>query len=987
MDTQQDELPNELNPSASVVAAPMHSSEEIMQMQPEAADLTSSSEAIRNSRIISKDVDPSDGINTETEIFASEAGGLALGGESPPFDVVAGDVKEQITDAPGVSVEENEEWELYTPEQLEEQTREETERQEKLAKYEQEAQERRAQKAKDNERIEKEQVERSRAYENLPDIAKEAMDFTDKFGHRKYFDPVKVEKLMPIIEVLDVGEKEELREEDQKLIFDLALMAHCEEDQSYMSDEKKELEVKKGQEFLDFTQKIMEKGVSARGLVELVRTQENMDTIIDLHKQNPDSLGDETSSLGLILRMANLPLYSLAPEDKEYYTNGQGRQADVRDSVIATIIEAADQAEFAENPDTQESYQQELDGYAQYITELEEKVPALQQTDFPLDKIGKILLTKFNPSIRINIYDDNYETKIMDRCMQVGGRMRELESIDSSLAHQVVHGENDLSEVIDLAGKIDKVKSEEPEAYKIFDDFKKMRIFKGSHLPNVVHYLKLARGIANSPELYKLVEEEEVREDGGLIYLAKNTKMLADMNRWERDSDKLDEFFENCHSLRDLISDERISTEDMLSAAGLDAEQLETFMGIMNSSDVQLAYDDPEAADHLNRSMFWIKQSMNPELITKSLGLFKSLDKKAHFPLYSIIRNAHELSKHSSYGETVDTSAFLDTVKKASKMIDKNGFPYDSIESVATALKFLERESKKYKDPEAVKKEMLGWFESSGLPYAALQPVVKIAEEAERQGVAFEPMAVYKWMFEDEQRIKETSRENLKDYLSLRKNISLKVDEEKTEEVIAEAKKEISERAESFRVLMNIKQNVLQNSVANSGELQSMFDEVEMTERGADYELYRSGVEIALGIRSLDEAEEHRVYGTCAFIDKGVPTGAEGYGDIVLVFKPDDELLASTTYTPEDSFHGADRLTMEDAQIVRYLKDKEGIGHGEPKGLFGSLATSEYVEAQIPGEVTLQDVEQIVARNEQQAQELREQLPAGLAEKVVAREA
>jgi hypothetical protein len=881
---------------------------------PEQQQGSLATEEVNNDRIIAGDVNLSDGINTETEIVSSATGDLVL---------------DSVLDPPGDQSVGNTVAEEIDP-------------------------------------VQQEQTEWTFALGSLPETVKGAMRKDETWN--RTLDPRKLVKLMPIIEGMDITDSPE----DRVLVRQLAEMTRATDDYGKLEEniaEDQEL----GLEVTSFLSVMAETGVPIRGLLELTRTEENVRKLMNLYEHNPGSLSDPNSSLGMIVRVAKLPLHGLATqeEDEKYYRNGQGHEPDVRDSVIATIIETAEYAGSGAD-----YYDEQWGQLKEYVSKLEAKIPELQASGFPLEMIGKSLLTRFNPSERINIQDPEHESKIIDRCLRVGDGITELQAVDPVLAKEVVSGGDDLEKIIALGNDLEIIKRDEPEVHRLFNDIKQITA-PVDGVEAINNCLIISRGIVNSPELYDLVKDEKIEvTSGGLIILPKNLRGIVNLGSLASHSGRTESFFQNCNAIYELLGDERIESKGLLHAAdALDANQLVLFSEIMRSESVQEALNDPNLNKQLNEAIFSIYSSLDLGIVTKSLELVESTDIKSTFPLRSIIDVASQRWSYQKVDESVYQGLLFDSLTKASQHEDKDGNLYDSPELVGRAIAFVVNRAGNYDKPEAVAKEMLSWFESSGLPYAALPAVVGFAEEAEREGVAFEPMAVYKWIYEDPENIQRVSTESLHEYVQARLMGSTENNQD-AESIIAEAEASAAERDESFRLLVNIKPSALAAAISESGGLQSIFDNVEMVDRGIDYKLRRSGVEIALGIRSLDSEAEHRVYGSCAYIDQGVPLGAQGYGEIVLVFDPSTEALAGTTFTPEDSFHGVNRLTIKDAKTVRHIKDTLGMGYSR---------TDEYVEAQIPGEVTIYDVQQIVVSSENAAKDLQDKLPPELAAKVVVR--
>lgn len=319
--------------------------------------------------------------------------------------------------------------------------------------------------------------------------------------------------------------------------------------------------------------------------------------------------------------------------------------------------------------------------------------------------------------------------------------------------------------------------------------------------------------------------------------------------------------------------------------------------------------------------------------------------------------------------------------------VDKNGTPYNSPDALARAAWLMSESTE-----EGV--TAITWFtQGEPLPFAAFDTVIALREQAVVRGIEDTPQAIYEAYSHDAEFIAEMSNKHVMDYLT--DNLAMTgqrspahqvLDQARLPELVQFARKEAHARHESFRIFLNLDADALLSAARDGGAIKSIMDTDvvnydEMQNRGAKYVFHRSDVEVMMGNRSVSEAD-HPIYGSCGYVDQGVPKGAYGYGEIMLTFRPDESGLADrTTYTPEDSFHGTYRLSEEDARALRIIKTgASAVSDDRVHGL-----TSEYVEAQIKGGVNLAQVEHIYVEDEDAAEHLRGSLPAGIAQKVVAR--
>lgn len=723
------------------------------------------------------------------------------------------------------------------------------------------------------------------------------------------------------------------------------------------------------EQFMSMVEGMTDQGLSSKTIMKLIRNRENSALFTQSFSENPTSVNDPDSPIGLAIRLAKLPIYDLAPEGQEetYYANGQGTERDVRDSIVVNLV--TDPSEYKE-----------------YVALLEQKVPALEDSGFPLEIVGKTLLDRFNPSVAVNRDGMDYETKLLDYCTELGGSLSRLRAIDEDLSNQVVNSafrqiisseKPDIALIERVSTELSGLEESNDDAYGLFNQFKAMGGVRS--LTDITKYITMSRRISESPALYGLVKDEAVEESNGLKLLPPYLSEIDSVLSLTDEPEELEAFFTKCNDLEELFIDNRIDSAKLLRAArALEGEEVGKFIEVIKNPSIQEAYSDPQLAKAINESLGWVYEDLENSDLVRAVESYKRLDNQAYFELPQIVRISTRLSRGKD-GQRLN-DIFYDALGKASTHVDKNGFPYDGVQAIEGMIDFIARTGRAGElQTTEYQTQLLEWFERSELPYSALPAIVSIRKDAISAGINDTPDAIHEWMFEDSERVKDQSRKNLVDYIG--RNLGYDADAQDIGQAIEQAKSEVNARQESFRLLVNIGQDPLLTAVhENSGNLKALFDRVEMQDRGYDrgmeYALRRSGVEIALGIRSMESDEQHPIYGSSAFIDKGVPEGASGYGGIVLVFKPDKEFAEDVTFTPEDSFHGALRLTMEDAQILRHMKDSIGRGY---------TTTDDYVEAQIKNSLSIVDAEQIVVTGESQADELRAALPPEISSRIIIR--
>lgn len=317
--------------------------------------------------------------------------------------------------------------------------------------------------------------------------------------------------------------------------------------------------------------------------------------------------------------------------------------------------------------------------------------------------------------------------------------------------------------------------------------------------------------------------------------------------------------------------------------------------------------------------------------------------------------------------------------------VDKNGTPYSSPDSVAQIARYLG------KDGSDKARQMVEWYRRDTLPLSAFDVVHKMRERIVASGAEDSPTAIYDYYCNNSELIADMSAENLIGYtngeleMSAGHGANWKLEiwakGRDVSGIIEAARQSAIERQDSFRLFINMRPDALVASVG-SGTIKSIMDTDiidydKMQDRGANYVFHRSAVEVMMGNRSVG-SKEHPIYGSCGFVDRGIPTGAIGYGEVMLSIRSDTANITNkVTFTPEDSFHGTYRLTMEDAATLRVIKNAADLDHAN---------TANYIEAQIQGGVNLSLVETIYVQTEEVAKSLRENLPAELASKVQLRQ-
>ncbi len=381
----------------------------------------------------------------------------------------------------------------------------------------------------------------------------------------------------------------------------------------------------------------------------------------------------------------------------------------------------------------------------------------------------------------------------------------------------------------------------------------------------------------------------------------------------------------------------------------------------------------------------------NPELTNAAYAMYDSQESKQKKDFRLLLSAKERLEREfmplsEEYKDQID-SHFNETYSKYINRTDKDGNRFDSVWSIYHAID----DSYKHRDEKGLNPEALEWFDSSSdLPMFAYPSVASMRNEAVANGVEDNPKAVYDFIYNDPEMVSKLSSINRDKYIKSRlvndyEYIEQFVpgmqaggrisDEEKFDQLQNRALREAYNRQESFRTFININQDTLKMVAEKDMQLKSILDAGVEVNHGDAYNARRSGVEVALGIRSMNSDESHPIYGSAGFVDRGYPDGAWGYGEVMLVFN-DEEMNSRSTFTAADSFHGADRMTREDAMIVRAAKDINGIKH---------TRTSDYVEVQVRGSVDISKAEKICVEDFNAAENLRQFLPEEMHSKIVVR--
>ena len=780
----------------------------------------------------------------------------------------------------------------------------------------------------------KEVIDTVAAYKNAGPTVKKVLHDGEYSGQ---YAPHKFLKLSPLIEKLP--QQPETKEPEEKHVKQLAELVGCSlaDTNEASSARQKVVEM-----FLDGE-------VPLDNVLSLVRTKSNADKIAEC-QATAETDEQSAKSLQLLTAVAKLPLFQAVDHDN-YYANGQGQESDVRDSVIATILS---------NPD----------GIAPHATMLLEKVPALIESGFPINLVAKSLLDEFNSSIAVNMHDKTYYAKKIDYCNQIGASIVPINEYDPQLAEYIVDGQYyeivradippDTAKIQLLGQELAYIKDQGTPVEAWLQDFSRPEL---EGVDAVLNLVTIGRRLAADPDLSTLAFSKspdttyQTYEANGMRRAVTSLKSF----------DQIESFFGNCDIARSVLQDGRLDRGGLLEQlATMEPENVRLVVNQLRDPSVLAGLADESLRAQINRTTLLVGMSPDTVDLTRGLEVYRGLENNQYYSLFSVVMAGEDVKKNTPAGWD---ETFYAVLNKAASMHDKNGNPYESARSISGVIRNLVPNKFYSAEQQSQVQDTLSWYAQDAMPYVALPTISVMRESAAKAGVGDKPREIYNWMFGDPTRIQETSSIHLQNYAN-----KLKADTGKVEE----AKQQAEQRIANFAVFVNLSEAALVGIATESdGAVKSLMDKVEMKERGAEYDLFRSETEIGLGLRSLDETIEHPTYGSCGFTDKEIPAGALGYGDILLTFPMTDDLKSRTTFTPEDSFNGATRLTAGDAMTLRVLKDNLGLGYTN---------TQDYVESQVAAGTNLREASQIVVPDEVHKARLIASLPQEYHAKIVIRQ-
>ncbi|MDB5182309.1 MAG: hypothetical protein JWO47_93 [Candidatus Saccharibacteria bacterium] len=728
-------------------------------------------------------------------------------------------------------------------------------------------------------------------------------------------------------------------------------------------------------DFKAVAQSLEEAGVTKVNVLTFIGNSERLQLISDVQKQ------EDSEAFELVKILAQTDLFYQREGVYEY----DGKN--LRDIAIS---------EIGEKPKK----------YSEYIHLIKPLLEKTKAAGFPIEQITDLLLDRLNPSVISNYNREpgeefSPELAALEMAEKIGDSLNSLAQLDGKIASRLIddliHGsgrfeetENRVLSIKQLGESMQELNDADPELATWVCDMVKISGFF-STVPSLQSYIETANYLRSFPELKEKVFFED--KGSALLFninlegpISKAYHSMSKSNEM-KGLDGVREYLSKLEILKPTATSGNLSLEQIVELASWLNEVEATNLINIVTSDVYASIRSEEHGlpERVPNSIF-SADSMENLMLSKLVKLgglketeklfdtWKTFENRGWFDFSSLADELVEFREAFPDGYSEEREAneqiLFKALQRASKMTDKDGFPYESTDSVANVIRY---NIKPLKTEDAT--VLLDWFEGSNMPYSALPTILSARQNAVAEGTADSPEAIFKWVNSPENR-ETVSRKVLNDYMTLRLGM--------TSEEIDQAVTETHDIQNNFRVIINAGYDVLAKIATQGGDIKSLFD-AGVFEGGSkklhvgnkNYLLHRSGVEIAMGLRSLDHASDHPVYGTGIFLgNESTKRGARGYGEAVIILDPSKLPQDRITFTPEDSFHGATLLTSEDAMILRHAKDNKGRG-GE--------ATSDYIEAQISGGVDLSMVQEIVVFSQEEASKVKETMPESLHSLIVIR--
>jgi hypothetical protein len=504
-----------------------------------------------------------------------------------------------------------------------------------------------------------------------------------------------------------------------------------------------------------------------------------------------------------------------------------------------------------------------------------------------------------------------------------------------------------------------------PDIYQAFQE----TAVSSSNLLSLAKDSQFAHEVANHSDVLNILKDQIIETDptgSSEFYMRTLRRLVTSRDVQDRVAAEGHDYFDSFSDLEVVLKADTGMPPSALADAFIgqtDMNKSQKLRDLLTSDDFKALTQEPRMATLITRNLGTLgfyAGSYDFKRLTEGFGQIEGAPDKWFAEMLSAECKLSSQATEYFYGEGVKRLAAR----------DKDGNFYDAPDFLADMLK-------DYGTGDPAANETVDWYSRGNLPIAAFRGVTSLRQEAVQAGVADEPGAIHEWIYKNPETINHLSAKNLREYV--KQGIQLEDGaDEIVEELVQQAYAQAERREDGFRVFLNISLPTLEKVAQNGGHIKSILDK-EVGDAGKiSYPFdVRSGVEIALGIRSMDDGTDHRVYGTAGYLDSGIPSGAIGYGEIMLAYRETPDLAARTSYTPEDSFHGANRLTAADAKALRLIKS----GRGQE-----FATTKDYVESQISG-LELAEASEIYVGTEQQEAAIRALLPPDSKTAVIVRDA
>lgn len=585
------------------------------------------------------------------------------------------------------------------------------------------------------------------------------------------------------------------------------------------------------------------------------------------------------------------------------------------------------------------------------------------------------------PQVRANYVKSNFEAmhqlgpSSVHLQKLVDGRTPTRDNFSTNLAVELLNGSASnvdqlRSKIVGTSDSLSTMSSEQPEVYRAL--IERTRIAATGDIDSISAYVGMAAEVGRRSLLTGMIPAENY--DNGIQRVIHGVSSRMDYAN--------NVFSEGLFSSLDeletvLKSDSRFDRSLVANQfiGKTDGEHSAAFRNLLLSPKVQELMSDETMRAQVNDALSTLDYEMGKYDLDKAVSTFQAI--AAPMPGWLGEIMAQE-ARFGGANKALAIRKFYEVAPKVLSRLDKDGNHYDSPKMLASAIAPLTRHDG------AEQAANINWFFDGDLPAAAAEPVNRFRADAQKAGIEDSPSAVYEWLYRDPDKIAELSRDHLQEYLTGRlrmadgrSHLYEKVEQVVATELLDRLGEEVDRSADDFRIFVNMSPDTAIAVMQAGGSLKSMYDAGIDRDMGhLSYVTRRSGVEVALGVRSMDDNTPHAIYGSCGYVGDGIPSGAAPYGLVMASFPFSEDLKDKVSFTPEDSFHGAYRLTARDAQIMRMFKSGRGQGH---------TSSTDYVETQITGGINMAASEHLYVPDDAMAEKLRAGLPEDMRDRVVVR--